>query len=238
MSPRGLSERYDAPSRAVGGDRERRASRDRQAVLRFPITPENQVSSVASIRLKPWLTVVCATWPVGVPDGMMMLDFLNEYLNLTGTPRLRSGVPCVHDHSRPARRSLRRVRTHPGAHSPAGKASALSKPVGPDAEAIVNSRACGVHRYFAFQCSCAPRLRDWHDHTNGTLQARPSRAKGSRAHHHGGARPAHLPVHWFVRYYEAVRDCPRHPGLNRLGSACCSACPVNRGVVWARSLVR
>jgi len=35
------------------------------------------------------------TGPIDVPDGLMMLDFLNEYLNLTGT-RLGCGIGVCH----------------------------------------------------------------------------------------------------------------------------------------------
>jgi aerobic-type carbon monoxide dehydrogenase small subunit (CoxS/CutS family) len=64
------------------------------------------------------------TGPIDVPDGLMMLDFLNEYLNLTGT-RLGCGIGVCHACTvivdRPDGRSEEMRTCVASAHSFAGK---------------------------------------------------------------------------------------------------------------------
>src|SRR6185436_13530219 len=84
--------------RGGAGDRQRRASRDRQAVLRVSDhARQNPGCAVMSIATKPLALTVNGqyTGPLDVPDGMMMLDFLNEYLNLTGA-RGSCGIGVCH----------------------------------------------------------------------------------------------------------------------------------------------
>jgi CO/xanthine dehydrogenase Mo-binding subunit/aerobic-type carbon monoxide dehydrogenase small subunit (CoxS/CutS family) len=80
------------------GDRERRAPRDRQAVLRVPDhARENPGSALMSRATAPLALTVNGgdVGPIDVPDSVMMLDFLNEYLNLTGA-RLGCGIGVCH----------------------------------------------------------------------------------------------------------------------------------------------
>ena len=154
-----------------------------------------------------------AVGPIDVPDDMMMIDFLHEFLNLTGS-RMGCGqgicYACTVAVTQPDG-SLREMRTCiTGAHFFAGRSvhtvEGWAERDSRGGVVALSPVQQAFIEHYAFQCGyCTPGFVTGATVLMDRTQAHTSAPSGPGTGDRGRARPPHLPMY---RLRSLLRGCP------------------------------